>query len=42
MALSIRPPSVIVVEENGLGLWTGYVFAINCVIGAGFLSIPWA
>lgn len=42
MALSIRPPSVPYYESGRFGLWTGYFFTINCVVGAGFLSIPWA
>lgn len=28
--------------KHSFGLWTGYIFAINCVVGAGFLGIPWA
>lgn len=27
---------------RSFGLWTGYFFTINCIIGAGFLGIPWA
>ena len=27
---------------RSFGLWTGYFFTINCIIGAGFLEIPWA
>ena len=28
--------------KHSFGLWTGYIFAINCIVGAGFLGIPWA
>mmetsp|Transcript_25804 Transcript_25804/g.45494 ORF Transcript_25804/g.45494 Transcript_25804/m.45494 type:complete len:485 (-) Transcript_25804:2683-4137(-) len=29
-------------KHEGFGYWTSYFFMINCVIGAGFLSLPWA
>jgi amino acid permease len=29
-------------KQEGFGFWTSYFFMINCVIGAGFLSLPWA
>ena len=29
-------------SKNAFGLWTGYIFAINSIVGAGFLGIPWA
>ena len=29
-------------SKYSFGLWTGYIFAINSIVGAGFLGIPWA
>lgn len=37
----IKAPQFLVKHE-GFGFWTSYFFMINCVIGAGFLSLPWA
>lgn len=41
MAVRIRPASL-PVAPSSFGLLSGYVFAINTVVGAGFLSLPWA
>lgn len=41
MALRIRPSSL-PADSGSFGLLSGYVFAINTVVGAGFLSLPWA
>lgn len=29
-------------ESATFGFWTGFFFMINCTVGAGFLSLPWA
>ena len=42
MVLSIREASLPYSHHGKFGLWTGFIFTINCTIGAGFLSIPWA
>jgi amino acid permease len=44
MALQINRESIDepLAEPEQFTLITGYIFAINSVIGAGFLSIPWA
>ena len=42
MVLSIREPSLPYISHGKFGFFTGYIFTINLVIGAGFLSIPWA
>lgn len=42
MAFSIRDPSLPLITHEKFGLFTGYMFTINCIIGAGFLSIPYA
>ena len=41
MALSIRPDSLSS-SPTTFGLVSGYVFSINTIVGAGFLSLPWA
>ena len=42
MALSIRPASIADTDLATFGLGSGFVFTINTVVGAGFLSLPWA
>jgi amino acid permease len=36
-----RSTSLLDVEEK-YGVLTGYFFTINCIVGAGVLSLPWA
>ena len=42
MVLNIADGSLAYIPHERFGFWTGYTFAINSTIGAGFLSIPWA
>jgi amino acid permease len=39
MSLDVKNYST---DKSRYGLFTGYVFTINCIIGTGFLSIPYA
>lgn len=42
MALNARPVSVAETDPASFGAGTGFVFTVNTVVGAGFLSLPWA
>ena len=41
-SLSIREKSIAEEPQGKFGLFSGYMFAVNCTIGAGVLSIPFA
>lgn len=42
MALQIRPPSIAEEPDIGrFGVFHGFIYSINLIVGAGFLSLPW-
>jgi amino acid permease len=41
-SINAPAPAETPLHIHRFGFWTGYFFMLNCTVGAGFLSLPWA